>query len=135
MTTRAYIFRIVNVARVLDGDTYDLVVDVGFHLHAMIRVRLLGWDTPERTKGSDFEKAEGLRAKAAAEAWLGTLHLGGSFWVRTEKDTDSFGRWLGDVWCETETGDVEHLGAALALDRLATPWPQRWRELYDSPAS
>ena len=34
--------------RVVDGDTVDFVVDLGFHVHTTIRTRLLGVDTPER---------------------------------------------------------------------------------------
>lgn len=134
MTTRPYVFEITRVDKVLDGDTFDLVVDVGFKLYATIRVRLLGFDTPERSKGSDFERSQAIKATELASAWFGTLAITPRqrFWVRTEKDTDSFGRWLGDVWAEDEHGNRQSLGFALQRANLATTWPARWRDVFDS---
>ena len=44
------------IVRVVDGDTVDLDVDLGFHVHTKVRCRLVGVDTPERGH-RDWEKA------------------------------------------------------------------------------
>lgn len=81
--------------RVVDGDTIDLNVDLGFHLVINIRVRLLDVDTPE-IRGE--ERTQGLIAKAYVEEWLGQAE---QLRVTTEK-TGKYGRWLGVIWRDTD---------------------------------
>ena len=58
------------VKRVVDGDTMDVILDLGFDVHHAVRVRLAGIDTPEsRTRDLD-EKARGKLAKKFLENWL-----------------------------------------------------------------
>jgi endonuclease YncB( thermonuclease family) len=129
MPTQQYIFRVAEVVRVTDGDTVHLRIAVGFHAEVMATVRLLGYDTPERNKGSVHEKAEARRAHAVTAEFL--ARTDGDLWIRTEKDPDVFGRWLGDIWLET--GDTKrHLGAELRAAGLASIWPRRWREEFDA---
>ena len=51
------------VRRVVDGDTLDLDIDLGFHITLSERVRLMGIDTPETRTRNLVEKADGLKAK------------------------------------------------------------------------
>ena len=51
------------VRRVVDGDTLDLDIDLGFHITLSERVRLMGVDTPETRSRDLVEKADGLKAK------------------------------------------------------------------------
>jgi micrococcal nuclease len=80
--------------RIVDGDTYDLTVDLGFHLTARIRVRLLGGDTPEVFgKASPEERLAGRAASACALSFFEEhTHV----YVNTQK-TGKYGRWLGSV--------------------------------------
>jgi endonuclease YncB( thermonuclease family) len=129
-----YDYRVSAVSRVVDGDTYDLVLrqpipfDFGFYIkvnpEATVRVRLLGWDTPETRSGSAFERSCAATATALAMSWWAERRS--VAWVHTEK-ADDFGRWLGRVWCD----DDSELGEVLAGEGLATPWPTRWRDVYD----
>lgn len=135
MTSRPYIYRITEIVKVTDADTIWARVDTGFRQTLLINVRLLGYDAPERNSGSAYEKAEAATATAYAGLWLRTAmaEAGTSVWVRTEKDPDSFGRWLGDVWLESD-GDQwpeRHLGAELRDRGWASIWPTRWREEFD----
>ena len=79
------------LVRCVDGDTMDVDVDLGFHLTARIRCRLLGVNTPERGR-PDFARAtlmlENLLQSQADEE--------GFFVMRTGK-TGKFGRWLAEV--------------------------------------
>jgi micrococcal nuclease len=135
MTTAPYVYRVANVVRVVDGDTYDLALDVGFRVLMTLRIRLLGYDCPESRKGSAFERGAASSAKAEAAAWFASVDLapaGGVLWVRTEKDPDDFGRWLGEVWMEDDRGGRPTLlGNWLRSLSLASVWPKRWREEFD----
>ena len=57
-----YNFRVVEINRVLDGDTIDVTIDLGFDLYKKERVRVAGVDTPEKRTKDLEEKALGLDA-------------------------------------------------------------------------
>ena len=84
------------VKRVVDGDTVDVVLDLGFDVSYSCRVRLYGIDTPEsRTRNKD-EKARGKMAGAFLEE---AIEDGEKVVIQTKlKDSrGKFGRVLGDV--------------------------------------
>ena len=58
------------VTRVVDGDTVDVLVDLGFDIYAKQRVRLYGINTPECRTRDLVEKAAGLKAKARLKCLL-----------------------------------------------------------------
>ena len=86
-----YEYKVKSVERVVDGDTVDVVLDLGFGLYKKERVRVAGVDTPEKRTRNDREKLLGLDATAFAESWF-SEHEGTI--VRTEKD-GKYGRMLG----------------------------------------
>ena len=57
-----YNFRVIKVNRVVDGDTIDVTIDLGFDLNKKERVRIAGVDTPEKRTRDKEEKALGLDA-------------------------------------------------------------------------
>ena len=82
------------VNRVVDGDTLDLDVDLGFYMIARIRVRLARVNTPETfgvRKGSAEYKA-GMKAKKFVTHML----KGQTVMIATEK-TGKYGRWIAEV--------------------------------------
>ena len=85
------------VKRVVDGDTVDVVIDLGFDIAYSSRVRLFGIDTPEsRTRDKD-EKARGLIGKDFLKSYLDK----GGVVIRTRKDKKGkFGRVLGEMVVE-----------------------------------
>jgi micrococcal nuclease len=86
------------VVEVIDGDTLDLMVDLGFNVHHSIRVRLHGVNTPESRTKDVQEKELGLKAKAFAYDWT-TRHR--SVYVQTVKDKkEKFGRILAKVYSD-----------------------------------
>lgn len=119
-----YVYKVVSVVKITDGDTYWLRLDVGFRQEILVDLRLLGYDCPEMNRGSLFEKAQAKKAKALAEDFF----RADGIMVRTEKDPDSFGRWLGEVR-NTTTGEL--LGEVLRSEGLASVWPTRWAEEFD----
>tara|TARA_B100001057_G_scaffold272417_2_gene272767 strand:+ start:354 stop:776 length:423 start_codon:yes stop_codon:yes gene_type:complete len=87
----------VKVVKVIDGDTVDVDIDLGFGvwIHKE-RVRLHGIDTPESRTSDATEKVFGLKAKAFLEKWV----TAGDVTLRT-KTYDAkgkFGRILGELW-------------------------------------
>lgn len=82
------------VTRVVDGDTVDCSIDLGFDIHINQRVRLLGIDAPEtRTKDLE-EKKQGLLVKL----WLTDKVAGKKITIKTEYDNrGKFGRVLGTL--------------------------------------
>ena len=57
-----YNFRVVKINRVVDGDTIDVTIDLGFDLYKKERVRVAGVDTPEKRTRDLEEKALGIDA-------------------------------------------------------------------------
>ena len=93
-----YNFRVIKINRVVDGDTIDVTIDLGFDLHKKERVRVAGVDTPEKRTRNLEEKALGV----AATAWLKskleeTIKGDEELIVRTELKggVGKYGRLLG----------------------------------------
>lgn len=81
------------VTRVVDGDTYDVDVDLGFCLTASIRVRLNGIDTPETWRPrNEAERAHGVEASDFVEALIDRSEVV----VHTYK-LGLYGRYSADV--------------------------------------
>ena len=57
-----YNFRVTEINRVVDGDTIDVTIDLGFDLYKKERVRVAGVDTPEKRTRNLEEKALGIDA-------------------------------------------------------------------------
>ena len=111
--------------KVVDGDTYDFRVDLGFGIWNTIRVRLAGYDTPELRSKSLAERDHARQAKAfCAQALLGNLGKNPpTVLLRTEKDrTGKYGRYIARVYFLDEDDDeaciVSDLGSLLAFEGL-----------------
>lgn len=87
--SQAYVYNGV-VTKVIDGDTIDIDVDLGFRMRTTQRFRLVDVNAPEM-HGPD--RLRGLAARSHAAACL----LGESVVIRTTK-ADDFGRWLARIW-------------------------------------
>ena len=92
-----YFYR-VTLYRIVDGDTVDVVIDLGFDVLHKARIRLHGVNTPEtRTKDLE-EKALGLKAKSFVEHWLSQSD---HFYIQTFKDAGGkYGRILGKIYLD-----------------------------------
>jgi len=90
------------VTRVVDGDTYDFDVDLGFYTSKRIRVRMLEVDTHETygvTKDSD-EYKKGMEEKKFVEEWFNDQK---SVYIETEEDEKGkYGRWLAKVYGDSD---------------------------------
>lgn len=105
MTPWLYTYRAEPV-RAVDGDTVELLVDLGMRVHTTIRLRLEGIDTPE-TRG---DKAEvGHTARRQTQAWLDAATGDWPLVVVTKKDRRSFNRYIGNIWNPAGDNLVDHL--------------------------
>ena len=87
------------VLRVVDGDTVDVDIDLGFGIWMhRERIRVMGIDTPESRTRDLTEKAFGLAAKEFVKS---LMPIGSTQIIKTQKDkTGKFGRVLGDFIIE-----------------------------------
>ena len=95
------------VKRVVDGDTVDVVLNLGFDILYDCRVRLGGIDTPEsRTRDLD-EKARGKLAKAFLQECIKEKKV--VLKTRLKDSRGKFGRIIADVWVEFEKGSMKNV--------------------------
>ena len=95
-----YNFRVISIDKVVDGDTIDVTIDLGFDLYKKERVRIAGVDTPEKRTRNLEEKELGLDATAWIKDKLeGAINGSDDLIIRTELDggVGKYGRLLG--WC------------------------------------
>ena len=101
-----YNFRVIEINRVVDGDTIDVTIDLGFDLYKKERVRVAGVDTPEKRTRDEEEKALGLDATYWMKEQLeGAIDGDDDLVIRTELvgGMGKYGRLLGWLYI----GDAE----------------------------
>ena len=91
--------------RVVDGDTVDLFIDLGFGIWTKQRIRMFGINTPESRTRDLEEKKRGLAAKKRVRELLKM----GSLCLRTQKENSKgkYGRILGVIVCAPKNTDEE----------------------------
>lgn len=104
---------------VVDADTVDLTIDLGFNIRKIERVRLLGVDAPERNT------PEGAIAHLWTRQWFTDCQDLGSIWpylVTTHKPStgarDKYGRYVVEIWCGDRSINKDIVAAG-----MARPWP------------
>ena len=102
-----YEYFVKEVKNVVDGDTIDVVIDLGFDILFASRVRLAGIDTPESRTTDKAEKALGVEAKEYLKKQLKDAK---SVVIRTEKmdSSEKYGRILGWVYVNGESESVNN---------------------------
>ena len=100
-----YEYRVKQVLKVVDGDTIDVVIDLGFDISYTSRVRLAGIDTPESRTTDAREKILGLEVK---EYLKKALEGATDIVIRTEKvdSSEKYGRILGWLFVNKQTGSL-----------------------------
>jgi len=122
-----FIYRVSSLEKVVDGDTIDVSIDLGFDVCTKQRVRLLGIDTPESRTRDLEEKKFGLLSKKKLKEWCLKA-------VASEKDdieiqlrcpeADSrgkFGRILAEVWV-CEDGEWTNVNEWMCREGYAVPY-------------
>jgi micrococcal nuclease len=110
-----YEYFVKEVKNVVDGDTIDVIIDLGFDILFASRVRLAGIDTPESRTTDKAEKALGLESKEYLKKQLKDAK---SVVIKTEKmnSSEKFGRILGWLYVN---GDTESINDKMINDGYA----------------
>jgi micrococcal nuclease len=117
-----YEYRVKKVLKVVDGDTIDVDIDLGFDISFTSRVRLAGIDTPESRTTDKMEKALGLEVKKK----LGELIASAStIVIKTEKpdSSEKYGRILGWLYLD---------GAELSVNEALIAGGYAWGYMGDT---
>ena len=120
-------YRVSAIEKIIDGDTIDVVIDLGFSVCTKQRVRLMGIDTPESRTSDKVEKKYGLLSKQKLKEWCMKA-------VASEKDDiemelrcpeadsrEKFGRVLAEVWI-SEGGEWTNVNQWLCDNGYAVPY-------------
>jgi micrococcal nuclease len=93
-----YLYR-ANLEKVIDGDTLEVTIDLGFNIFRRIKIRLKDIDTPEIFRPScEKEKAHGEKAKAFVEDFLMGTAYSGSLIIKTIKNSNTRTRYTAVVY-------------------------------------
>lgn len=86
------------VDRVVDGDTIDLIIDLGFKITTHQRIRLAEINTPEtyNVKRDSEEYKKGIKSKEFVEKRLADNN--NEVMIETSKLTGKYGRYIGTIW-------------------------------------
>jgi micrococcal nuclease len=117
-----YEYRVKSVLAVVDGDTIDVDIDLGFDISLSKRVRLAGIDTPESRTTNKEEKVLGLEVK---ELLKKKLKEAKSIVIKTQlpDSTEKYGRILGWIYLD---------GAELSVNEALIAGGYAWGYLGDT---
>ncbi|MEM9007193.1 MAG: thermonuclease family protein [Cyanobacteria bacterium P01_F01_bin.86] len=108
---------------VVDGDTFDIILDLGIMQYSVIAVRLLGVNTPELNASNEIEREQ---AKAARDR-VQQLIFEQPLLISTYKDRRSFGRYVAAAWFHP---NAEFQARIADLDTLqSNDFTQNWVSL------
>ena len=92
-----YRYKVKTVDKVVDGDTVDVTIDLGFDILHKIRVRLYGINTPESRTRDLEEKKRGLAAKDRLYELISSAFMDDHFLILETKEKGKYGRYLGNL--------------------------------------
>jgi micrococcal nuclease len=121
-----YIYK-VSEAEVVDGDTVDLLLDLGFDVFLRQRVRLRGIDTPESRTSDPIEKIYGNLSKQKITEWCKKKTSGTDDGCTIElrcqnnNSREKFGRVLGEIWV-SESGIWTNVNLWMCSNAYAVPY-------------
>lgn len=106
-------FPVLEIAKVVDGDTVDAILDLGFGIRIKQRLRLIGIDTPEIASRDPVEKERARAAREFAKAWCGRQS---QIRARTTKE-EKYGRYLAELVGDGDALLTAELVAAMLAKR------------------
>ena len=110
-----YIYK-AKLERVVDGDTIDALIDVGFDIWIKKRIRYMGIDTWEsRTRDLD-EKAKGLAAKARNKELIEKVSSKPGYFRLKSHGVGKYGRILGEIFIQDSEGKQYNINETLKAE-------------------
>jgi len=116
-----YEYKIHEVLRVVDGDTVDVTVDLGFNVLKKLRIRMFGIDCPENKNMKDYEKTCLKKVGDEALAFVERILSFEKDYIYISKGFNGkYGRSVGDI----KFKDGRFLTDILITEQLAIPYTQ-----------
>jgi len=108
-----YTYRVKEIVKIYDGDTIQVILDLGFGIYKHETIRLLGIDTPE-LRGDEYESGIISRDYLRERLYL-AYEMNKEIFIKTTKDKQGkYGRYLGVVFVEETDINEELLSLGLA---------------------
>ena len=126
-----YIYR-GKLERVVDGDTIDALIDVGFDIWIKKRIRYSGIDTWESRTRDLAEKAKGLEAKARNKELLMEISSKSGYFRLKSFGVGKYGRVLGEIYIEDKEGKQYNINETLISEGHAYIYEGGKKKLFTS---
>ena len=126
-----YIYR-GKLERVVDGDTIDALIDVGFDIWIKKRIRYSGIDTWESRTRDLKEKAKGLEAKARNKELLMEVSSKPGYFRLKSFGVGKYGRVLGEIYIEDKEGKQYNINKTLMSEGHAYIYEGGKKKLFTS---
>ena len=126
-----YIYR-GKLERVVDGDTIDALIDVGFDIWIKKRIRYSGIDTWESRTRNLEEKAKGLEAKARNKELLEKVSSKSGYFRLKSHGVGKYGRVLGEIYIEDKEGKQYNINKTLISEGHAYIYEGGKKKLFTS---
>ena len=126
-----YIYR-AKLVKVVDGDTIDALIDVGFDIWIKKRIRYSGIDTWESRTRDLEEKAKGLEAKARNKELLMEVSSKSGYFRLKSFGVGKYGRILGEIYIEDKEGKQYNINKTLISEGHAYVYEGGKKKLFTS---
>ena len=126
-----YIYR-GKLERVVDGDTIDALIDVGFDIWIKKRIRYSGIDTWESRTRNLEEKAKGLEAKARNKELLLEVSSKSGYFRLKSYGVGKYGRVLGEIFIEDSEGKQYNINETLISEGHAYVYEGGKKKMFTS---
>ena len=126
-----YIYR-GKLERVVDGDTIDALIDVGFDIWIKKRIRYSGIDTWESRTRDLEEKAKGLEAKARNKELLMEISSKSGYFRLKSFGVGKYGRVLGEIYIEDKEGKQYNINKTLISEGHAYVYEGGKKKVFTS---
>ena len=126
-----YIYR-GKLERVVDGDTIDALIDVGFDIWIKKRIRYSGIDTWESRTRDLAEKAKGLEAKARNKELLMEVSSKSGYFRLKSFGVGKYGRVLGEIYIEDKEGKQYNINETLISEGHAYVYEGGKKKVFTS---
>ena len=126
-----YIYR-GKLERVVDGDTIDALIDVGFDIWFKKRIRFKGIDTWESRTRNLEEKALGLKAKARTKELLKEISSKSGYFRLKSHGVGKYGRVLGEIFIEDAEGKQWNINETLIAEGHAYIYDGGKKKMFTS---
>ena len=124
-----YIYR-AKLDRVVDGDTIDAMIDVGFDIWVKKRIRYMGIDTWESRTRDLEEKAKGLEAKARNKELLVEVSAKSGYFRLKSHGVGKYGRVLGEIFIQDTEGKQYNINETLKAEGHAYEYHGGKKQLF-----